>query len=190
MSDAGSLADLLPQLATSRPDSTALNFAGEQTTWSELVAAVELVAAALRVTGLGAGERVAISLGSTLNFVTAFHGVLRAGLVAVPVNPGYTARERAHMLRDSGARVLITRVDALPAVRQLREQLPALAYLWVVGNELEDRVDRGHPDRCGPVAGAAVSHRADGRVRFGTAGTGCAAACWTAPESTSSRGTA
>ena len=40
-------------------------------------------------------------------FAEAFFGALRAGLVAVPINPGYTARELRHVLADSGASVLI-----------------------------------------------------------------------------------
>jgi long-chain acyl-CoA synthetase len=128
------LADLLTQVAADRPDATALIFADGQLTWAELDAAVERVAAALRHTGLGAGERVAISLGSTTDFVAVLHGVLRAGLVAVPINPAYTARELAHVLGDSGARVLIARAGALATVRQVQEELPSLAYLWVVAD--------------------------------------------------------
>src|SRR5690242_8262383 len=129
--DAESLADLLPQVAASRPDATALIFAGGRLTWTELDAAVERVASALRAIGLGPGERVAISLGSTPDFVAALHGVLRAGLVAVPINPAYTARELAHVLADSGARVVIARAAALATVRQVRAELPSLAYVWV-----------------------------------------------------------
>ena len=132
--DGESLADLLPAVASSRPDETALIFEDSRLTWAELDAAVERVAAVLRATGLGPGERVAISLGSTPDFVAALHGILRAGLVAVPTNPGYTAREMAHVLGDSGARVLIARATALPTVRQLRAELPALMYVWVVGD--------------------------------------------------------
>ncbi len=57
--------------------------------------------------GLQKGERVAIMLPNLLQFPVAMFGVLRAGLVAVDVNPLYTSRELGHYLKDSGAKVII-----------------------------------------------------------------------------------
>ncbi len=57
--------------------------------------------------GLAAGDRVAIMVPNLLQFPVALLGVLRADLIAVLVNPMYTARELHHQLADSGARVLI-----------------------------------------------------------------------------------
>ena len=54
---------------------------------------------------LEAGERVAIMLPNLLQYPVALLGVLRADLVAVLVNPMYTARELRHQLADSGATV-------------------------------------------------------------------------------------
>ena len=57
--------------------------------------------------GLAAGDRVAIMVPNLLQFPVALLGVLRADLIAVLVNPMYTARELHHQLADSGSRVLI-----------------------------------------------------------------------------------
>ena len=57
--------------------------------------------------GLVSGERVAIMLPNLLQFPVAVLGTLRADLVAVLVNPLYTARELHHQLVDSGAAALI-----------------------------------------------------------------------------------
>ena len=57
--------------------------------------------------GLIKGERVAIMLPNILQYPVALFGIFRAGLVAVNVNPMYTARELRHQLSDSGARCII-----------------------------------------------------------------------------------
>ncbi len=57
--------------------------------------------------GLVKGDRVAIMLPNLLQFPVALYGVLRAGLVAVDVNPLYTARELEHYLKDSGAKAIV-----------------------------------------------------------------------------------
>jgi long-chain acyl-CoA synthetase len=91
-------------------------------TWAELDELVDGTARALLDLGLpgahGGGDaatgypaRVAIVLPNVPDFAVAYFGALRAGLVAVPVNPGYTARELRQVLTDSGAAVLIGTVE-------------------------------------------------------------------------------
>jgi long-chain acyl-CoA synthetase len=60
-----------------------------------------------QVLGLTRGERVAIMLPNILQYPVAMCGIFRAGLVAVNVNPLYTARELKHQLSDSGAKCII-----------------------------------------------------------------------------------
>ncbi|MBY0321467.1 MAG: long-chain-fatty-acid--CoA ligase [Reyranella sp.] len=57
--------------------------------------------------GLRKGTRVAIMMPNVLQYPVALAAVLRAGLIAVNVNPLYTARELAHQLKDSGAEAVI-----------------------------------------------------------------------------------
>ena len=57
--------------------------------------------------GLVKGERVAIMLPNILQYPVVLSGIFRAGLVAVNVNPLYTARELRHQLSDSGARCIV-----------------------------------------------------------------------------------
>ena len=57
--------------------------------------------------GLNRGERVAIMLPNILQYPVVLCGIFRAGLVAVNVNPLYTARELEHQLKDSGAKCII-----------------------------------------------------------------------------------
>ena len=53
------------------------------------------------------GERVAIMMPNLLQYPVVMAGLFRAGLVAVNVNPLYTARELRHQLADSGAKCII-----------------------------------------------------------------------------------
>jgi long-chain acyl-CoA synthetase len=57
--------------------------------------------------GLTRGERVAIMLPNVLQYPVVLCGIFRAGLVAVNVNPLYTARELKHQLKDSGAKAIV-----------------------------------------------------------------------------------
>jgi long-chain acyl-CoA synthetase len=53
------------------------------------------------------GDRVALMMPNILQYPIALFGVLRAGLVAVNVNPLYTPRELEHQLKDAGAKAIV-----------------------------------------------------------------------------------
>lgn len=53
------------------------------------------------------GDRVALMMPNLLQYPVALFGVLRAGLIAVNVNPLYTPRELHHQLKDSGVKALV-----------------------------------------------------------------------------------
>jgi long-chain acyl-CoA synthetase len=57
--------------------------------------------------GCRPGDRVAIMLPNLLAYPVAFLGALRAGMIAVNVNPLYTPRELKEQLADSGASVIV-----------------------------------------------------------------------------------
>ena len=65
------------------------------------------LAAWLQNRGLQKGARVAIMMPNVLQYPIAVAAVLRAGFIAVNVNPLYTARELEHQLHDSGAEAVI-----------------------------------------------------------------------------------
>ena len=65
------------------------------------------LAAWLQGRGLKRGARVAVMMPNVLQYPVAVAAVLRAGFIAVNVNPLYTARELEHQLEDSGAEAVI-----------------------------------------------------------------------------------
>ncbi len=76
-------------------------------TFGEVDLLSRALAAWLQGRGLSKGARVAIMMPNVLQYPVALAAVLRAGLIAVNVNPLYTARELEHQLKDSGAEAVI-----------------------------------------------------------------------------------
>jgi long-chain acyl-CoA synthetase len=140
MSESGdeirNLADAVRQSATRTPAAPALVSHDTTLTWADLDEAVDRMAAGLSRLGLApdrAPARVAIALPNVPDFAVAFFGALRAGLVAVPTNPGYTARELRHALGDSDAAVLVGTGAVLQATAEVRAELPALRHVYAGG---------------------------------------------------------
>lgn len=110
----GNLADLVGRAAAGRGEQVALRHLPQGAsdvvtmTWAEVDRDVDAAAAGLRSElRLRTGDRVALALENSPAFVTAYFGILRAGLVAVPVNTGYTAPEAARLLADADVHVVL-----------------------------------------------------------------------------------
>ncbi|CAB4863307.1 MAG: AMP-binding protein [Actinobacteria bacterium] len=103
MSARANLSDLVRTSAARSADGMALIDGSRTLTWAELDGAVDHLAWGLVDRGLKPGDRIALLLGNSIEYVIAYFAVLRAGLVAVPMNPAYTAAEVTVLLLDSGA---------------------------------------------------------------------------------------
>ncbi|MDP9466020.1 MAG: AMP-binding protein, partial [Actinomycetota bacterium] len=141
MSATGNLADLVRAAAERSPDKAAFLSGATSTSWREVDAQVDAAAAALVDLGLQQGDRVGIRLPNTLEFPVAYFGVLRAGLVAVPLNPGCTAQELRWMLSDSGARAVVTDAAGRDVLLSLAQELPGLERVLVTDASWDELLD-------------------------------------------------
>ena len=97
------------------------------------------VAAGLRDRGVAPGERVALLLRTEPAFFHAYIGILLAGGVPVPLYPPFRADQieeyatrQAAILRNAGARVLLTFAEAERAAALLRPLAPTLSTVTTV----------------------------------------------------------
>ncbi|APR79201.1 Acetoacetyl-CoA synthetase [Minicystis rosea] len=112
------IGDLVRRSARRVPDAHALAF--EDRTWSyrQLDDASTRVAARLLAAGLRRGDRVAAFGKNSDAYVILWLGVVKAGLVHVPVNFALTGRELAYILRQSGARAVFADAALRAGVEQ------------------------------------------------------------------------
>ncbi|PMR61911.1 p-hydroxycinnamoyl-CoA synthetase [Verrucosispora sp. ts21] len=99
------------------PDKVALvHGEGSTLTYAQLADATDRVAAVLRDRGVGKGDAVAYLGENSPEFLQVMFGAAQLGAVFVPVNTRLAAPEIAHVLDDSGARVLIHDPEFAPRV--------------------------------------------------------------------------
>jgi len=112
---------LLDDAAESYPDAVATIFFNAKRTYKSISDEAWRFANGLRKLGVKKGDRVAILLPNTPQFVVAFFGALRAGATVVPCNPLYTAPELHHQLADSGAATLVVLSRLYPVAKAARQ---------------------------------------------------------------------
>ncbi|MBS0925628.1 long-chain-fatty-acid--CoA ligase FadD [Providencia sp. JGM181] len=106
--DFASLAELLENAVSQYADQPAFINMGAVMTYRKLEERSRAFAAYLQNgLGLKKGDRVALMMPNLLQYPIALFGILRAGMVAVNVNPLYTPRELEHQLNDSGTTAIV-----------------------------------------------------------------------------------
>ena len=80
---------------------------GPAVTYGELRTSVDRAAGLLAGSGLELERPVSIALGNGLEFLIAFLAVARAGAVAAPLNPAYTADEFAYYVGDAASQMAV-----------------------------------------------------------------------------------
>jgi long-chain acyl-CoA synthetase len=102
-----SVVSLFEESFAKHRDSRAYVCMDKALTFGEIDKLSTALGAWLQGRGLKRGDRVAIMMPNVLQYPVAVAAVLRAGFIAVNVNPLYTARELEHQLKDSGAQAII-----------------------------------------------------------------------------------
>lgn len=120
------LHSLSARAAACWPDAVALVDEERSCSYAQLQADILGAAEALRRLGLARGDRVAVFLDKRIATVVASFAATAAGGVLVPVNPVLKTGQVAHILRDSGAKVLVTSAARLAVLRPVLADCPAL----------------------------------------------------------------
>ena len=124
----GPLFEFLDQAARRVPKRAAVVFQNTTVTYERLLRLAETMAANLRASGIGPGDRVALMLPNLPQTVVAYWAVLKAGAVGVMVNPLYKEKELLHQVSDAGCAAMVLPGHALAAHRA-PAGLPARAHV-------------------------------------------------------------
>jgi long-chain acyl-CoA synthetase len=80
----------------------------ESFTYTQLEGMAEAAAARLEAQGLAPGERCALLADNDAHWCATYLGVLRLGAVGVPLDTNYSPKQIAALLRDCGAKIVVT----------------------------------------------------------------------------------
>jgi long-chain acyl-CoA synthetase len=121
------LANTLIDSVRRYPDKTAIYWGEVEISYTELLGQSEWVKRYLMdVCEIQPGDRVALWMKNTPEFVSILFGALRAGAVVVPLNHFLTASEASFMLQDSGAKMVFVDDSLLEAALKVRGTLKDL----------------------------------------------------------------
>jgi long-chain acyl-CoA synthetase len=96
---------------------------GEERTFAAHIDRVQRLVAGMRTRlGLEPGERFGVMAANSARHIELWHAALFGGGVINPLNLRFSGRELAHVLRDSGSRVVFTDAIFAPVIASVREE--------------------------------------------------------------------
>ncbi|NLN94106.1 MAG: long-chain-fatty-acid--CoA ligase [Candidatus Hydrogenedens sp.] len=119
------------------PDNPMIFFEKEEVTYGQMFERSCLVAGNLKALGIQPGDKIALMLGNSLEYLYCFLGFGRIGALMVPINPALSFEEYIYIIENSEARFLVLMPELLPVLPRLLEVLPQLEKVFVAGPDTE-----------------------------------------------------
>jgi len=99
--------DAFAAAAEKHGNKTAIIYLGTRFSYNRVVKLAERFAFSLRTQGVEDGDRIVMYVPNSVQWVIAWLGIQRAGAVAVPITPIYTAHDLQYIANDSGAKYIV-----------------------------------------------------------------------------------
>jgi crotonobetaine/carnitine-CoA ligase len=129
--------------ADARADRPFLRVVGEPwCTYRELYDRAVMWAGRLAELGVGAGDRVAVMVPTSRWSIELWAANATVGAIEVPVHTELRGSMLAHVLADSGAKVLVADAEFLPALEPVLADVASLDVLVVVGEQPKAACER------------------------------------------------
>ena len=131
------LSDVPVLAAHHSPQTPAIIFQGETITYAELRDRCWRLSNAL-IAVTEPGDRVAILAENCPEYVDCYYGVPGASLALTLLNYRLAPRELAYIIGNSEPRVLVVEDKYLPTIRQIRDQIPSVERILLIGGHAGD----------------------------------------------------
>ncbi|MCS7122036.1 MAG: acyl-CoA synthetase [Archaeoglobaceae archaeon] len=126
--------EILDKRAEERKHKIAIYFEDKKYTYRELVEFSNRVASKLIDLGVEPLDRIAIRFANIPEAVVSNFAILKAGALPVTLHPRWSKKEILHVLKDSGAKFVITQKELLKEIEEVKSDT-FLQNVIVVGDE-------------------------------------------------------
>ena len=141
------LADILETLADAIPDNLAITTGTVQRTYRELDERATRLAHYLADQGVGTGARVAVHSENRVEWIEAFYACFKIRAVPVNINYRYVEQELQYLYGNADCVAAIVAPHYAATVESLRETMPDLQTVLVLGEPYEAALAAASPER-------------------------------------------
>ncbi len=142
-------------------------------TWKDFDDKANRFANLLLTRGIRRGDKVAILLMNSIEWLPVYFGILKTGAIAVPMNYRYTAEEIKYCLSKADCSMLVFGPEFIGRIEEIYDRIPAVRCLFYVGEECPTFADSYDSmiGFCSPEAPKIEIHDEDDGVIYFSSGT-------------------
>ncbi len=141
------LADVWEAIADAIPDVPAVITEDAEYSYRTLDERATRLANHLTEQGVGRGDNVAIHAMNCIEWVETFFALLKIGAVPINVNYRYVEAELRYIYDNAEVVAVVISPDYLPALDAVRDVLPNLRHVLVIGEQYEAALAAASPER-------------------------------------------
>jgi acyl-CoA synthetase (AMP-forming)/AMP-acid ligase II len=127
------LVEMLSSAVRKYPDSEGFICDHERLTFAQFDLITNGIAAGLRRTGVGPGDRVSLLLSISNDFMLCFFAVIKLNAIAVPLNTRFKGEELAYEINDSESKVVIAGEEYWEQFNPARSRLKTVEKIFFNG---------------------------------------------------------
>lgn len=110
-------------------------------TWEEYNRLVNKMGNALRKQGVSKGDRVAVCLPNSPEYLITYFAIVKLGAIAVPFNVMFKSAEITYIVNNSEAKVLVALVgETINSIMEMKNRIPLIERIILVGEHELDNV--------------------------------------------------
>ncbi|SHI19790.1 long-chain acyl-CoA synthetase [Desulfosporosinus lacus DSM 15449] len=110
-------------------------------TWEEYNRQVNMMGNALRKQGVSKGDRVAICLPNSPEYLVTYFAIVKLGAIAVPFNIMFKSSEVCYIVNNSEPKVMVALAgETMNGLMKMREKIPSIEKIILVGEHELDNV--------------------------------------------------
>ncbi|HAZ10735.1 MAG TPA: long-chain fatty acid--CoA ligase [Candidatus Omnitrophica bacterium] len=114
------------------PDKTALFFLDKKISYKELYHTASRLGQGLKNLGIKKKDKVALFLHNTPEFIVSYFAIINIETICVPINNMLKEEELGFILKDSGAKLIISSVANLDIINLAKMKSPDLKYTVII----------------------------------------------------------
>lgn len=156
------------------PEKIALEFIDpplQKLTYTELDRLVGQTAGYLQSLGVQPGDRVALQLMKSVEFILLHLATIRLGAIVLPLNLAYPPDELKYFLEDSGAKLFFASVSSQEKIQPVFPQLPELQQCVFLNPSRPEEFQSIITNHRPPISNSLLSDLSDTAVIIYTSGT-------------------
>ncbi len=103
--------------------------------WNDLAQRVRAIAGGFNALGLARGDTVSLLTNNRADFIPTDLAAVSLGAVPFSIYQTSSPEQIEYLLKDSAAKIIVVEPDFLPRVEQVKDRLPDLEHVIVIGGE-------------------------------------------------------